>query len=104
MRWLARHGIASQLEVYLLPTAEAKVQAWRAFAAHADIVIVDDLCHGHEGVDPVPYAAVVEAAESISVLYVGAGTINALGAGNSACTVVRQLLSARTPRAMELQA
>jgi hypothetical protein len=80
--WLERYGIATEDTVCFVPTADAKERIWRQLARNADLVIIDDLSFNHERDEPTRNYDLIEVAQRVAVLYIGADEIANI-AGNS---------------------
>lgn len=76
LAWLEEHGLAlSGGAVCLVPSAEAKRRVWQQLARDAQLVIVDDLSHGHEGDEAVVYEELAAFARGTASVYVGLNEI-----------------------------
>jgi hypothetical protein len=80
--WLERHRIATDDTVCFVPTAEAKTRVWRQLARNARLVIVDDLSFNHERNEPTRNYDLIDVAQRVAALYIGADEISTI-AGDS---------------------
>jgi hypothetical protein len=83
--WLRRNGFgAMPLTVCFVPSAAAKVRVWRELARDARLVIVDDLCYGHENATPSVYEELAMTAGRLAAVYVGRDEIAEIASSDRA--------------------
>lgn len=83
VNWLLRHGLAhSDTALCFVPYVEAKRRVWEQLAGTSRLVIVDDLSFDHERDEPSRNHALIEMAQRLAVLYIGADEIATI-AGDS---------------------
>ena len=74
--WLRRNAFGSiSAAVCFVPSADAKVRVWRQLSRAAPLVIIDDLCYGHERDTTSVYEELVETAGRLADVYVGCAEI-----------------------------
>lgn len=79
LAWLEREQFELRADdLWLVPSPEDKPAIWRALAASARLVVVDDLTHGHESAEPLVYASLAAEARRTADVYVGAEEISRL--------------------------
>jgi hypothetical protein len=95
LAWLNVNGVVvDDARVLLVPRVDRKLDVWRMLARRSALVIVDDLCFGHETASIREYVALSEAARSIAAAFVGSSEITALASGAiSVETAVRQVVA-----------
>lgn len=71
--WLGEQLRASAaLPLWLVPEAYDKIRFWREARRYfRNLIIVDDLCYGHESGTPASYLEIVAAAEHYATRYIG---------------------------------
>ena len=83
-RWLRLHGgVARSIAICFVPYPQAKVRLWKHLARGAQLVIVDDLCYGHENEKPSRHLELIEIAAQTASVYVGYDQISQIVAGSS---------------------
>lgn len=76
MAWLERYATDLPARAtWLVSSPDDKPPVWRALARHSQLVVIDDLAGGHEGLAPAPYERLVEEARQIAAVYVGLAVI-----------------------------
>jgi hypothetical protein len=98
LAWLERYRIATEDTVCFVPTAEAKTRVWQQLAQNADLVIIDDLSFNHERDEPTRNDDLIEMAQRVAVVYIGADEIATIAADSQAIeeTVSRIIATSTT--------